>query len=96
MTRDEVIAALKYIISEGCCETQCDYMNEIEEAITLLKSEQKRGRWIEESDRERHWQCSVCGYTVGMAAKTFKYCPECGVRAKMEADDEHTKPDRDA
>jgi rubrerythrin len=55
------------------------------EALALLKEEPKHGRWIEESDRERHWHCSVCGYTAGIAAKTYKHCPECG--AKMEEED---------
>lgn len=43
------------------------------------------GCWIEEADRDRHWHCSECGYVVGLAGKTFKYCPECG--ARMDGDD---------
>ena len=58
----------------------------LEAILALLKDESKRGRWIEEPDRVRHWHCSVCGYVAGIAARTYKYCPECG--AKMEADNE--------
>ena len=47
--------------------------------------EPRRGRWICEEDRERHWYCSECGYRVGLAGLTFKYCPNCG--AKMEDDE---------
>ena len=37
MTRKEVIEALEYLISGDCCDTQYDYVREIEEAIRLLK-----------------------------------------------------------
>lgn len=37
MTRQEVIKALEYLISGDCCDTQYDYVREIEEAIDLLK-----------------------------------------------------------
>ena len=36
--------------------------------------------WIEEPDRERHWHCSNCGKTQGIASIAMKYCPECGAR----------------
>lgn len=37
ITREHVIEALEYLISEDCCETQHDYCYEIERAIELLR-----------------------------------------------------------
>lgn len=37
LTRAEVIEALEYLISEDCCDTQHDYIREIERAIELLR-----------------------------------------------------------
>ena len=39
MTRDEVIKALEYLISDDCRENQLDYVDEIICAIALLKAE---------------------------------------------------------
>ena len=96
MTREEVIKALECCIlrdpdDKSRCG-KCPYpsgsacLNRLKmDALALLKSDQERGRWIEETDRERHWHCSVCGYVAGIAGLTYKYCPECG--AKMGDDD---------
>lgn len=37
LTRTEVIEALEYLIGEDCCDTQHDYIREIERAIELLR-----------------------------------------------------------
>lgn len=42
-------------------------------------------RWIKDA-KDNIWHCSACGYTFGLACKTFKFCPKCG--AAMEDDDE--------
>lgn len=42
MDRKNVIAALEYMISEGCCtDTQFDFIEEIEKAIELLKAQER-------------------------------------------------------
>lgn len=38
-TRQEAIAALEYLISEDCTDTQHDYIREIERAIELLRQD---------------------------------------------------------
>ena len=94
MTRDEVIWSLERCtcgVPDACRDCKVYDMREaadgdcivcmeelMREALAMLKTEPKRGRWIEETDRERHWHCSWCGYVAGIAARTFKYCPECG------------------
>ena len=42
ITREHVIEALEYLISEDCCETQHDYIREIERAIELLRRDAER------------------------------------------------------
>lgn len=34
---DKVVNALEYLISGDCCDTQFDYVDEIQQAINLLK-----------------------------------------------------------
>lgn len=41
-TRQEVIAALEYLIGEDCTDTQHDYIREIERAIELLRRDAER------------------------------------------------------
>lgn len=41
ITRERVIEALKYLISEDCCDTQHDYRYEIKQAIKLLRRDAK-------------------------------------------------------
>lgn len=62
--------------------------------IDTVAPGEKNGRWVPETDRDRHWHCSVCGYVAGIAARTFKYCPNCGVR--VEDDLEPGEDDADA
>lgn len=52
--RDTVIEALQYLISGECTDTQFDYLDEIEAAITLLKEQ----KWI--SVRDRLPNCNGC------------------------------------
>ena len=40
--RDTVIGALQYLISGECTDTQFDYLDEIEAAITLLKEQDEK------------------------------------------------------
>ena len=79
MLKDAMIAACKIFESKGLDTMIARAVTSIIDAVAPVA---ENGRWIEESDRERHWHCSVCGYTAGIAAKTYKYCPNCG--AKME------------
>lgn len=44
----DVIAALEYLISGECTDNQFDYMEEIEEAIKLLKAQESRVLTLEE------------------------------------------------
>ena len=37
MDKREAIANLKFLISDDCCDTQMDYIDEIELAITALE-----------------------------------------------------------
>lgn len=37
ITREHIIEALEYLVSEDCCETQHDYRYEIKQAIKLLR-----------------------------------------------------------
>lgn len=46
------------------------------------------GYWIQEEDRDFHWHCSECKYTISCGLREFKYCPSCG--AKMRAKNEYT------
>lgn len=39
-------------------------------------------RWVEESDRNRHWHCGNCGSVQGVVCIAMNYCPNCG--AKMD------------
>lgn len=48
------------------------------------------GRWIKMDTtglaaKENVWNCSVCGYPVGIWTAGCKYCPNCG--AKMDLED---------
>ena len=52
MTRREAIEALKYLISGECTDTQMDYVDEIEMAITDMKiCEANNAGWISVKDR---------------------------------------------
>lgn len=78
MDRQKVIEALKYLISCECTDTQMDYIEEIDEAIVLLKEQEKirHGEWKWSHGGE----CSECGYHNSNF--NYKYCPMCG--AMME------------
>jgi protein-arginine kinase activator protein McsA len=52
------------------------------DALTLLR---EQTRWVEETDRRNHYHCESCGYTAGIVARTYKYCPECGRAVKWDA-----------
>ena len=64
------------------------------ECITMVKAMEtidaepvRHGRWVKMDttgryDGENVWNCSVCGYPVGIWTVGSKYCPNCG--AKMD------------
>ena len=84
-----VLDALALLKAEHTC-TDCRYQNEGVCTRSGLPTrpdvfcdgwehvEPKRGRWVQENDRERHWHCSECGHVVGLAGSCAKYCPNCG------------------
>jgi hypothetical protein len=74
MDRQKVIETLKYLISGECTDTQMDYVEEIDEAIALLKEqgEIRHGEWKWSHGGE----CSECGFHNSNFS--YKYCPMCG------------------
>ena len=93
MTRNEVINCLLdcedraygYHINEKVLGFPVGQFEDVmHAAAAMLKAEPKRGRWVAEPNRERHWHCSGCGYVVGIAARTYMYCPICGSQNNME------------
>lgn len=50
------------------------------DAPTVDAEPVRRGYWVSEPDRERHWHCSECGTVQGMTAMAMNYCPNCGAR----------------
>ena len=98
MTRDVVIKGLERCIGKISCngcpleraEGDCA-LTLLSEALALLKSEPKRGRWVEEEDvfGDTTYVCSVCGEPWTLiegtpAENNMYYCPNCG--AKMGED----------
>lgn len=74
MTRDEVIRGLKQCMGKitcAGCPLECQESDEcnlmlLSEAVTLLKEEPKRGRWINTPGYvtpggDPVWRCSECG-----------------------------------
>ena len=59
---------------------------DVEEAPTVDAAPVRHGRWIKETDRENHWNCSECGVVVGIVAEYSPYCYKCG--AKMDGGEE--------
>ena len=87
MQRERVIAELKdiaYREREYLAEVTGEEPGYIAEVLYIAAEmlERQKGHWIHESDRARHWACSVCGNVVGLAGLMGNYCENCG--AEME------------
>lgn len=60
----------------------------IDSAPTIDAAPVVHARWVkmrrtEDDEGESVWECSNCGYPVGIWTVGNKYCPDCG--AKMDA-----------
>lgn len=83
--KESVIQALEYLISDGCTDTQFDYCEEIEAAISMLKEQEEidknTGEW-------KNGHCSCCGEDISSMLDTwtnvqsFLFCPNCGAEMK--------------
>ena len=51
-----------------------------------VPSAEKTGKWVEEKDRQLHWHCSNCGYTISLIKMDGNYCPNCGARMVSDED----------
>lgn len=95
MDRQKVIEALEYLISGECTDTQMDYVEEIEEAIALLKNgDVKTGHWEKPDpegivifDENAYVQCSVCKKKSCYGRKDA-YCRNCGAKMERMAEQE--------
>ena len=82
--RETVIEALQYLISGNCTETQFDYTDDIEAAISLLKEQEaKNGEWItiwreDDPDTSTHARCSICNRIS--ERPLGGYCKWCGAK----------------
>lgn len=82
--RETVIEALQYLISGNCTETQFDYTDDIEAAISLLKEQKaKNGEWItiwreDDPDTSTHARCSICNRIS--ERPLGGYCKWCGAK----------------
>lgn len=91
MERKEAIKALEYLISDECCDTQKDYIEEIQMAIVDMKICEANnaianvGKWTTERTEEHdgEWYCSHCGYEPIVMSDDMEYCPGCGYKMEM-------------
>lgn len=72
MTVQEAIEGLKYMISDNCTDTQSDFIDEIELAISALEKQIPKKPVKKERGRI---QC-VNGHN--QPVQHYKYCPFCG------------------
>lgn len=81
MEKNEVIRgleAVKETLEYECYLFGAMYIND---AIALLKTEPKQGRWIF-TRPTIGYVCSECGECV--RNKSYTYCPNCGAKMEME------------
>lgn len=83
--RENALHCLKVMIDEEVCEecklygtTGTDHCEAdcVRVAIEALKKEPRKGRWIDEAEREPWYRCSECRGRVW--GSHHKYCPNCG------------------
>lgn len=97
MTRDEVIRGLERCMGKvtctgcplECMEDDVCALTLLQEAVALLKDEQKRGRWVA-LDAHRgmeQFKCSACGMEcyvpTCMGNAMYGFCPNCGAKMLM-------------
>ena len=87
--RETVIEALQYMISGDCTETQFDYTDDIEAAITMLKEQKAVKPYIDIDEAK----CPICKVKLTrqellgedvLFEDFFDYCPRCGRKVKWE------------
>ena len=78
MKPEEAIENLKYLISEDCCDTQMDYVDEIEMAIQALGKQvpKKPEMYIGDYEFERWPICPKCKGELHPNGE--KFCSDCG------------------
>ena len=78
MKLEEAIENLKYLISEDCCDTQMDYVDEIEIAIQALEKQvpKKPEMYIGDYEFERWPICPKCKGELHPNGE--KFCSDCG------------------
>ena len=78
MKPEEAIENLKYLISEDCCDTQMDYVDEIEIAIQALEKQvpKKPEMYIGDYEFERWPICPKCKGELHPNGE--KFCSDCG------------------
>lgn len=78
MTRNEAIRALEYMISGDCCDTQYDFIKEIEFAIEEIKAHEHK-RFIRVRDPGAI--CPICKWPLYPEDHPH-YCGNCGTEVK--------------
>lgn len=77
-----VIQDLKYLISDECTNTQCDYIEEIEIALQALQEKAEREKGCERCSETRPYP-NVCSPAENQRFQNAKFCKYCG--RKLEA-----------
>ena len=73
----------------------CDVEQICEDALTLLKEQERHGRWIpvdpNKYDFAIEWCCSECDKDVLIAEYdkecSYAFCPNCGAKMDLEVND---------
>ena len=55
-----------------------------------IMPETQTAQLVPEEGRDNHWHCSGCGTVFGVAARTYRFCPECGSEFSWKGDDDET------
>lgn len=73
--RQDAIDAFRKATADG------DKVDFCVSVINKVPSAQRKGKWIDDGDRDFPCVCSVCGDRHEIKAKfLFSYCPNCGAR----------------
>lgn len=80
MTRNDVIKTLEYMISGDCCDTQYDFIKEIEFAIKEMKM---RGSKLLIYVRDPGAICPICKWPLYPKDHPH-YCGNCGTEVKWD------------
>ena len=85
LTRTEVIEALEYLIGEDCCDTQHDYIREIERAIELLRRDAEGIRSFRVIDTKTGKEADT--YDIALHEEWAKHLIYCDIDGWAIGDD---------